>query len=866
MLAELGCDLALGLDSAEAAQRLAHHGPNEIREQRRAGWSELLARQFSDLFIAILAVAALVSFLAGEPIDAGAIAAILVLNGVLGFAPEWRAERAIEALRRLLTPRYRIVREGKEQTLETPRVVPGEVVLLETGDRVPADLRLVAVRELRIDESALTGEPSAVEKGMEAVAAGTPLSERTSLAWMGTSVLGGRARGVVIATAMATEFGRIAHLTETVATEKTPLQRELSGLGRQLGIVALSVSAMVAVTGWLLGRPAMEMFMTGVSLAVAIVPEGLPAVVTVTLALGIRAMARRCALLRRLSAAETLGAATVICTDKTGTLTQNEMTVQRVWLDAGEVSTTGVGYDPAGHFEANGERLDPAGRGDLIALLETGVSCNDARLEREGDAWSIRGTPTKGSLWVAAAKAWLDLGRRAATMVVFPFSSERRRMTVVQVGTGGLVAHCKGAPEVLLASCTRIRSGDDVEPLDDAAREHVTAATEALAESGLRTLALARRELPPGIALEPTAVERDLELLGVVGILDPPRPEVPAAVRYATDAGIRVVMITGDLPATALAIARRIGLPGERALTGSDLALMDDAALDHALEHRVLFARTAPEEKLRAVARLQAQGERVAMTGDGVNDAPALKKADIGIAMGIRGTDVAKGAADMVLTDDNFASIIGAGRGGSTPVRQHSEVRREPALFESGRDVRDLRRNPARLAPHPGAGADPLGQPRDRRADRARPRGRAGRTRRDGTTSTQPEDADRRPELRAHAHRDGDLRRGGRPVAVPGRDRRLCSPRPGDGPDRGADGADRARDRERTELPGATHASGACRAPLEPVAPRRDGRKPGPPRSRGLRACPPGVPPHGASRLDRLAVRRCPRGAAPRGE
>ena len=657
---ELGVDPLLGLRDEEARRRLERHGPNALRRVERTPWYGVLARQFTDVLIIILLAAAAIALAIGEVADSATILVIVVLNGILGFVQEWKAERAMEALQRMLSPRCRVVRDGREREIDAEGVVPGDIVVLEIGHRVPADLRLVEALNLKADESSLTGESESVGKDVRPVRPETPLAERRSMAWMGTVVTNGRGRGVVVATGMATEFGRIAHLAQTVGEETTPLQRKLAVLGRQLGVFAVGVSAVVAASGLLLGKPLLEMFLTGVSLAVAVVPEGLPAVVTITLALGVRAMVRRRALLRRLQAAETLGAATVICSDKTGTLTQNEMTVQRVWLPAGEVEVTGVGYDPAGHFEAEGSRTDYRRRRDLLALLETGLRCNHARLYRDDEGWHAVGEPTEAALVVAAYKAWLHPDEPSSTVSEFSFNSRRKRMTVIEHRADGMVAHVKGAPEVVIERSTRVLDGTAERALTDADREAANAAYEAMAGEGLRTLAIARRRLPEGTSLDEDDVERDLVLIGIVGIIDPPRPEVPEAVRTARSAGIRPLMITGDAPKTALAIAARVGLGGGRALTGAEIDSMDDEALLEAIEQEAVFARTTPEHKLRIVTLLQSRGHVVAMTGDGVNDSPALKKADIGIAMGIRGSDVAKGASDMILTDDNFASIIGA--------------------------------------------------------------------------------------------------------------------------------------------------------------------------------------------------------------
>ncbi|GIX49439.1 MAG: ATPase [Candidatus Tectimicrobiota bacterium] len=660
VVAQLHTDPVRGLERAEARRRLVQYGRNVLQTSRVTPWYGVLARQFVDVLIVILLLAAAISLLLGEVTDAVTILAIVGLNGLLGFVQEWKAEQALAALQRLLAPRCRVVRDGREQDLEAAQLVPGDLVVLDTGDRVPADVRLLAAVNLRVDESALTGESAPVSKSPEAVPPETPLAERRGMVWMGTAVTNGRARGVVVATGMATEFGRIAQLTAAVGEERTPLQRKLAVLGMQLGLFAVGISVLVAAAGWLAGKPLLEMFLTGVSLAVAVVPEGLPAVVTITLALGVRAMVRRRALLRRLQAAETLGAATVICTDKTGTLTQNEMTVQRLWLPSGEVEVTGVGYTPSGRFLRQGKPLEPQQHPELLALLEAGWRCNHARLVQDAEGWHQIGEPTEAALLVAAAKAGFPLDKPEAAVAEFSFNSARKRMTVIEARPEGPVAFVKGAPEVILPRCTTIQASSGTRPLTPQERAACEQAYTAMAEAGLRTLALARRLLPPDLPWHEDAVEQALTLLGVVGLIDPPRPEVPAAVQLARTAGIRVLMVTGDAPGTALAIARRIGLHVARALTGQELEALDDEALRQILQQDVLFARTTPEQKLRLVTLLQAMGHVVAMTGDGVNDAPALKKADVGIAMGLRGTEVARGAADMILTDDNFASIVAA--------------------------------------------------------------------------------------------------------------------------------------------------------------------------------------------------------------
>jgi len=649
-----------GLSAAEAASRLQKYGLNTLVSVGKAAWYRILFRQFTDALIIVLLVAAVVSVVVGEPADAITILAIVILNGALGFVQEWRAEQSLEALRRMLAPRCKVIRDGQAIEIDADKLVPGDMVLLEVGDRVPADLRLVKALNLRVDESSLTGESVPVSKGIESVDSQADLAERSSVVWMGTAITNGHAQGAVVATGMTTEFGRIAHLTQSVGDEATPLQLKLARLGKQLGVLGLGISTLIALTGWIMNRPLLEMFLTGVSLAVAVVPEGLPAVVTIALALGVRAMVRRKSLLRRLHAAETLGAATVICTDKTGTLTENKMTVQRVWLPGAEIEVTGVGYTPEGEFQSKGGKIAPEKMPDLIAALRTGLRCSNASIAQDEKGWYAVGDPTEAALVVAAKKAGLGEEESSKVVSEFSFDSRRKRMTVVEEFQGKRTAHTKGAPEVILERCTHILSGSEEREMTDADREAAVSAYQKMAEGGLRTMAVSRRVLSEDVPLEEEGVEQNLTLLGIVGIIDPPRPEVREAMRLAYGGGIRVIMITGDAPETAIAIAKLIGLPAERATTSRDLSDMDDEEIRAALKEEVLFARTTPEHKMRIISQLQEMGHVVAMTGDGVNDAPALKKADVGIAMGLRGTDVAKGAADTILLDDNFATIISA--------------------------------------------------------------------------------------------------------------------------------------------------------------------------------------------------------------
>jgi len=686
----LAADPARGLLAEEAKQRLEKHGPNELEQVGRRSWPAVLASQFVDVLILILLLAAGVSLAIGHATDAATILAIVILNGGLGFVQEWRAERSLDALRRMLAPDSKVIREGVQRIVPTRELVPGDLVVLDTGDRVPADLRLIETLNLRVDESALTGESLPVAKDTPAQPATAHLHERRCMAWMGSAVTNGHALGLVIATGMGTEFGRIAALTQTVGDERTPLQKKLGRLGTMLGILSLALSALVALLGWALGRPLVEMFFTGVALAVAIVPEALPIVVTTTLALGVRAMVRKQVLFRRLQAAETLGASTVICSDKTGTMTSNQMTVTLIRAATGTFKVSGAGYEPVGGFRLDGTDVDPRDHPDLLDLLETGMICSHAQIEEEATGWQARGEPTEAALITAAGKAGLAFhainrhlaeareGGRDSTpsfqrVGELSFSSSRKRMTVVERAADGFVAHMKGAPEVVLERCTHVVGPDGPIELDANARRALEAEFHEVASQGMRVLALGRRHLSDHRVVDEDALEREFCLAGFVGIIDPPRPEVEKAVSQARSAGIRVVMITGDAGPTAEAVGRAVGLDIERVITGDDLAALSDEELAHALASDALFARTTPEHKLRIVGVLQARGEIVAMTGDGVNDAPALKKADVGVAMGIRGTDVARSAADLILMDDNFRSIVAAVEEGR---RQFDNIRK----------------------------------------------------------------------------------------------------------------------------------------------------------------------------------------------
>jgi Ca2+-transporting ATPase len=670
-----------GLSSAEAAARLQRHGRNAIREVHgKPLWFKFMAN-FTHLMAILLWVGGIVALVAGMSQLAIAIWMVNVINGSFSFWQEYRAEKATAALRQLLPSYARVLRDGQEQRVLAEELVPGDVMLLSEGDRISADGRLVQEAELRVDQSTLSGESHPVRKtGEAALRIDLSLVEMPNLVFAGTSVAAGTGKAVVFATAMETEFGKIAGLTQSLGDELSPLQKEMVSVTRIVTIIAVSIGVFFfAAAALLAGITLFDSFIFAMGMIVAFVPEGLLPTVTLALAMGTQRMARRHALIKRLSAVETLGCTTVICTDKTGTLTQNEMTVRDLWLGGRQLTVSGVGYAAEGQI-LDGKQVAPMG-GDLHLLLTASALCNNAHLlPPNGDSsrWTILGDPTEAALQVAAIKGGLDLAqeaRRAPRLRELPFESRRKRMSTIHRVGNSRVAYVKGAPKEVLDLCTHIRLDGQDRPLEDALRAEVMAANDDYARNGLRVLAVATRTLANGKAgrlpseFTAEAVESGLTLLGLMAMMDPPRPEVTAAVETCNRAGVRIVMITGDYGLTAESIARRIGIVRSehpRIATGAELETMDDAALKEVLRDEVIFARVAPEHKLRVVSALQELGQVVAVTGDGVNDAPALKKADIGVAMGIAGTDVAKEAADMILTDDNFASIVNAveeGRG-----------------------------------------------------------------------------------------------------------------------------------------------------------------------------------------------------------
>jgi Ca2+-transporting ATPase len=703
--AESGTDLSNGLSAALAKERLAQYGPNELKEEPPPTLWAMLISQFNNFVVILLIVAAVVSAIVGAYtgegfIDAFAIILIVALNALLGVVQEGRAEAALRALKKMTAPDAHVVRDGEVQVISNPQVVPGDVAILETGNYVPADVRLVEGFNLTIDEASLTGESVPAEKRPDAILdEDAPLGDRRNMAFMGSLVTYGRGKGIVTSTGMNTQIGRIAEMIQSYKEPPTPLQQRLDQLGRWLGWATLAICGVVFVEGvvalltatplgdlgaWLANtvhqNKIIELFMVAVSLAIAAVPEGLPAVVTIALAIGMQRMVRRHALIRRLASVETLGSANVICSDKTGTLTTNEMTVTHVLVDGELLSVSGGGYRPEGSFSLDGRAVQPAERPTLRLLSQAAALCNDARLTPNSGTWKMVGDPTEGALITLAAKSgsWGDdLSEAWPRVAEVPFDSERKRMTTIHrvpaaheaIGTtlpvngAEYVAFTKGAPELVLALCGNIYRDGRVEPLPKQERKQIIRTNTDLAGQALRILALAYRPMDAAPDRPtPDQVERDLVFIGLVAMRDPARPEVRQAIAEAKGAGIRTVMITGDYPQTAAAIARDLDLlhPGGRVLTGVELDRMNTDELAEVADEVDVYARVSPANKVQIVDALKERDYVVAMTGDGVNDAPALKRAHIGVAMGITGTDVSKQTADMVLTDDNYASIVAA--------------------------------------------------------------------------------------------------------------------------------------------------------------------------------------------------------------
>ncbi len=672
----LATDVEQGLGDKEVTARLARYGQNKLRKGKRVSALAIFVSQFKSLVIWVLIGAAAVSAALGETVDGIAIIAIVILNAVIGFIQEYRAEKAAAALARLTAPHCRVVRDGHSAVVAATEIVPGDILMLEGGDLVAADARLIQVSVLRINEAPLTGESQAVGKFTDGLPSEAPLAERKNMVFLGTSVTGGTGRALVVNTGMETELGHIAKLLDAAESGETPLQRHLDRVARMLLWACFGIVALIFSLGLLRGTGPFELFLSSVSLAVAAIPEGLPAVVTVALALGVQRMVRRHALVRRMASVETLGRVQVICTDKTGTLTMGEMTARKLITAENLYRVTGEGYATEGAFFSGNMESLTSKSPELLALLRTSAACNDAELTLVDDRPVVVGDPTEGALLVAAAKGGITRAVIEAEMprlAAVPFDSDRKRMTLIRRQENHPWAFVKGAPEVILSRCTLIRTDRGVRELTESDRIRLFHANTLLANDALRVLAVAERPLDgfsfeEGMVVSDTTIEQELTLLGLVGLQDPPRSEAKEAVAKCKRAGIKTVMITGDHPDTARAIGHELGIlgKGDQVLVGAELDHLDDEATKERVVQVSVYARVTAEHKLRIVRAWKAQGVVVAMTGDGVNDAPAIKEASIGIAMGITGTEVTKEAADIIITDDNFASIVAAveeGRG-----------------------------------------------------------------------------------------------------------------------------------------------------------------------------------------------------------
>ncbi|MBI2578079.1 MAG: calcium-transporting P-type ATPase, PMR1-type [Candidatus Aenigmarchaeota archaeon] len=646
-----------GLSDEEVAKRLVRYGHNEIREKKRTpSWIQFL-RQFNNVLVLILIAASAVSAYLGELLDASVIMAIVFLNAILGFIQERRAEKALEALKRMAAPKSEVIRDGKVSEINSRELVPGDLIILKVGDKVPADCRITEALNLKADEAVLTGESLPVPKNTSAMKDGKSVADRKNMLFSGTTIVYGSCKALVVETGMRTEFGKIASLLQQEQEIKTPLQQKLEELGKGLGIIILAICAVVFFAGFLQGRDALEMFLIAVSLAVAAIPEGLPAIVTITLAIGLTKMAKKNAIIRKLPSAETLGSTTVVCSDKTGTLTMSQMTVKKLYADGEVIDVTGEGYDTKGAFMRSGKEIKISETARM--LLETGKLCNDAVI---GDR--VIGDPTEAALLVSASKAGVhDLRDKYRRTGEIPFESERKMMSVVY-DISGRTMYTKGAPEEVLKKCVAIMRDGKIDRLTEKDRKEILLANSSFAKNALRVLGFATKKLKPGEKPE----ESKLIFIGLQAMIDPPRPEVADAIDKCKRAGMKVVMITGDHRETAVAIAKELGMlgSGSLALTGEELDDLDDKKFEDIVEEVTVYARVSPEHKVRITDALKKKGHVVAMTGDGVNDAPALKRSDIGIAMGITGTDVTKEASDMVLTDDNFATIVTAIEEGRT--------------------------------------------------------------------------------------------------------------------------------------------------------------------------------------------------------
>jgi len=672
VLKELNTDIHRGLTEDEVKTRLEKYGYNELKKEEKISPFTLFINQFKNILIIILIVAIVLSALVGEVVDAVIIAVIVVFCAVLGFIQEYRAERALEALKKMLSPTITALRGGKEEEVPSKELVPGDILLLEAGDKIPADARLIENHSLRCDEAPLTGESVPVGKDIKPLQEEVRVSDRRNMVFTGTIVTYGRGKAAVTSTGMRTEFGKIAEEVTAVETEKTPLEKRTEEIGKWLGIISLIICFLVAgisvvreiFTGKIDLPFIVTMVMFAVALAVAAVPEALAAIVTGALAIGMHQMAKSNALVRKMPAVETLGCTTVICSDKTGTLTKGEMTVRKIFTGGKVIEVTGAGYEPKGEFK--GSEIDIKNSKSLQMLLQGGLLCSDAVLEEKEGKWFVKGDPTEGALVVAAVKVGLhetEMRLENPRIEEIPFSSERKRMTTIhQMADGKRMAFTKGAPEVVLQRCSHILNDGGLRELKETERGQILKANEEMAQAALRVLGFAYRDCPDAMECTEEHLEHDLVFLGLAGMMDPPREEAIEATKVCKQVGIKPVMITGDHKLTAVAIAKEIGIykEGDRVLTGEELEKMSDEEYEKIVAQVTVYARVSPMDKLKIVKAWKSRGEVVAMTGDGVNDAPALKQADIGVAMGISGTDVAKEASDMVLNDDNFATIVKA--------------------------------------------------------------------------------------------------------------------------------------------------------------------------------------------------------------
>ena len=669
ILSKLETSREEGLNSSDIESRLEKYGHNELKEETGKSFFSKIKEQFSDFLVLILIGAALISIFVGEKTDAIVILAIVVLNAFLGIYQEGKAEKSLEALKQMASPTAKVIRNGHLEVVPASTLVPGDIVILEAGDIIPADLRLIESSNLKIEEASLTGESVPVEKnGNIDFDHEVSLGDRTNMAYMSTIVTYGRGKGVVVGTGHETEIGKIATAIQSYEDETTPLQKSLNQLGKFLGIATVIICIVVFGVGLLQGRDVLEMFMVAISLAVAAIPEGLPAIVTIVLALGMNKMVKRHAIVKKLLAVETLGSTTVICSDKTGTLTQNEMTVVKIYTDGKILDVTGTGYEPKGEFQLNGENIDTNSIGDLDTLLSIAILTNDAELEETSEGYKIIGDPTEGALVTLAGKSDVnkkDINSSYPRIGEIPFDSDRKMMTTFHKGyiKDKVVSFTKGAPDIVIDRCSHISTNGQVVPFNNELKEEVLKINSLFSKDALRVLAFAYREydsIPKNISSESN--ENNMVFVGLTGMIDPARDEAKDAIQMCKQAGIETVMITGDYKETAFAIAKELGMAENesQAMMGSELDNISDEDLREVVKNTKVYARVSPDHKVRIVSALKANGNITAMTGDGVNDALALKKADIGVSMGITGTDVAKNTAELILTDDNFASIVAA--------------------------------------------------------------------------------------------------------------------------------------------------------------------------------------------------------------